>query len=116
VSDLRTRVRVLLGSLGTTADDVADSLRRRGIKGVRDDGCACPIANLIRAEIPEAREDNGARWSDDEGAWFVCGSYVRTPDNQEWGLGPIEEFVDAFDEGFETAEGWERPYTDLEEA
>lgn len=37
------------------ADDVADQLRARRIKGVQGDTCSCPIANLIRT-VPGVTE------------------------------------------------------------
>ncbi len=42
-----------LNSLGATSEEVAESLRRAGIKGVRVSICACPILNAIYAAIPD---------------------------------------------------------------
>ena len=115
MSDLKQRVGELLKSLGDTADEVAGGLRQRGIKGAKDDGCCCPIANLIKAEFPEARD---GKWSDDDGAWFVCESYVRTPDGVlRTRATAIGEFIEAFDEGIPSDDFWcnERPYADLED-
>ncbi len=42
----------LLASLGGTADEVAASLRARGIKGIRGEPRCCPLANLLAAEFP----------------------------------------------------------------
>lgn len=98
MSDLKERVEVLLNSLGDDADAVAASLRMDGIKGHRDDGCACPIAMLLANAIPEA-----TYWNSDNG-WFVDLASVRWPA----GAGEYEDidpplavrrFIDAFDAG-----------------
>jgi hypothetical protein len=113
MTGLDDRVRVLLRSLGTTADEIADSLRQRGITGLREDGCRCPIANVIRAEIPESRD---ARWDDADGAWFACGSYVSTPDGRVFTPAGIDDFIHAFDNGCADNDySHEYPYSDLEE-
>ena len=40
-----------LDALGETADRVADSLRRKGIKGRKTKPTACPIANYLIKEL-----------------------------------------------------------------
>jgi hypothetical protein len=47
------RVIAAITNLGPTADDVADRLRARGIKGWQGNAGACPLARVIRA-IPGA--------------------------------------------------------------
>ena len=42
-----------LNSLGTTSEEVAQSLRRAGIKGVRVSTCACPILKAIYDALPD---------------------------------------------------------------
>lgn len=114
MSDLKERIEKLLRSLGQTADDVADSLRARRITGYREDGCNCPIANLIKAEIPEAREGD---WTEVDNPWLVTNDRVTTP------AGPVDttlavaEFIGAFDHGYELALDPDdiRPFSDLEE-
>jgi hypothetical protein len=114
VSDVRDRVTELLASLGSTADEVAEALRARGITGTRDDGCACPIARIIVAELAEARD---GRWGDSTGEWFVTGGYVRTPAGDVKPPAVVAEFIDYFDNGI--GDPWsgptERPYSDLED-
>ena len=46
-SDLTSTIAATLAGLGNTADAVADQLRARAIKGVRNDECNCPIARLL---------------------------------------------------------------------
>jgi hypothetical protein len=113
VSDLKTRVEELLTSLGDSPEAVADSLRAKGIKGNRDDGCECPIANIITAEFPEARD--GADWSDNTGAWFVTHGYIRTPAGEIDPGSAVAEFIQVFDDGVFVDGHVEHPYEDLEE-
>lgn len=111
MSTLKERVEVLLRSLGDTADEVADSLRARSIKGTRDDGCKCPIAKVIAAEIPES---SGAEWDDEDGKWFVSQGYVRTPAGDLWPPAAVSEFIEIFDDFGISSDDPERPYWDLE--
>lgn len=116
-TDLRTRVEELLRSLGDHPDAVYGELMGRGITGVREEGCACPIANLLRAEIADAADD--AEWLTpwDLGkvpGWFVLRDTVYTPD------GPIEtptavaNFIRRFDDGNGVDDGEILyPYEDL---
>jgi hypothetical protein len=46
-ADITTRATAALDALGHTADEVADQLRAKGIKGERLDEGACPIANYL---------------------------------------------------------------------
>lgn len=112
--DLKERIEALLAGLGDTADAVADSLRAKGIKGNRDDGCECPVANLIYAEVEES---HGGNWSDSAGGWFVSGAYIRTPDGDIDPPRAVTEFIEAFDNGSGDiwSEGHEWPYEDLED-
>jgi hypothetical protein len=114
--DLKERIEELLKSLGGDPDTVADTLRAKGIKGNRDDGCECPIAKLIAVEIPEATRPK-AEWSDNTGAWFVSFGYVRTPDGEVDPPRAVSDFIDAFDNGIGVTpwEAGEYPYADLEE-
>lgn len=97
MSDLKTRVETFLTGLGTTADEVAESLRRIGASGPPEDGCDCPIADALRRTFPEAREENGARWEEKDGCWFVTRTYVRTPGGSFVPPQPIREFIGHFD-------------------
>lgn len=45
-------IAVTLGTLGGTADQVADNLRTLGLKGVQKDECNCPVARLL-LRLPE---------------------------------------------------------------
>ena len=40
----------LLAGLGSTADEIVDTLRAAGIKGLRQEAAACPIANWLVLE------------------------------------------------------------------
>jgi len=119
MTSISDRVRALLESLGDTHDAVAESLRRRGIKGTREDGCDCPIARVIQAEFPEARKENGAVWNDEDGSWFVSSILVSTPDGKIRDALPnaVQDFIEIFDDGIgdDPYYNVERPYSDLED-
>lgn len=42
-----------LTSLGNTSEEVAESLRQHGIKGVKKSKCHCPILNAIYQACPD---------------------------------------------------------------
>lgn len=112
--DLKERIEEMLAGLGGDADAVADSLRTKGIRGNRDDGCDCPIARVILAEFPESA---AGEWADSDGGWFVTHGYIRTPDGEFDPPAPVAAFIELFDDGdYHPGEGhfW-RPYEDLED-
>lgn len=113
-ADLKERIEKLLRSLGQTPDDVADRLRARRITGVREDGCDCPIARLIKAEIPESRGD----WKVPGNEWLVTSGQVGFPGGHVDTPLAVDEFITVFDLGLDLAEDVDdrRPYSDLEEA
>lgn len=86
------QVGSLLNVLGNTADEVADSLRLRGIKGYKGDACQCPVANYLIAELGTYPGDlvtyDIVSYStpDDSGFSF------RTPE-------PVFQFILRFDTG-----------------
>ncbi len=45
------QARAALEALGTTADEVAESLGRLGVKGLQDNSCFCPLAALTGFHI-----------------------------------------------------------------
>lgn len=92
------QIRVLLYSLGATPDEVADSLRARGIRGVVEDPCWCPIAVLIRREIPGADDTDQWATDPDDGGFFVCKDYIRVPDDAD-AVPPLAvyQFIELFD-------------------
>lgn len=89
------QVRGLLAALGTTTDQIADTLRLGGHVGRRDDGTCCPVAryltasgvpglNVMRDDIEDASEAD--TWCDPD-RWMI-----PTP-------GQVSGFVVAFDAG-----------------
>lgn len=52
VQELRETVTAALVTLGNTADEVAASLREKGITGHVSDSGLCPIANYIKTLLP----------------------------------------------------------------
>lgn len=92
------KVRELLEGLGSTADDVADMLRAKGITGTPEDPCNCPIANLIKAEIPGAADEE--LWDTDEEVadYFVCSMFVRADFNSFNPPLAVSEFIRRFDD------------------
>lgn len=54
MSTIRTSLlQEVLDGLGSTADEVADTLIKSGLKGRRAEACYCPVANYVRHEMPE---------------------------------------------------------------
>jgi len=83
-----------LRSLGDTKEAVAESLRRLGVCGYRDDSLECPIANALRehAEIPfNAKHIRvlGDRITY-ENTDFIVHSACNTPK-------PVKDFIKSFD-------------------
>lgn len=95
------RISALLESLGSTPDDVANQLRDRSITGTPEDPCSCPIANLIKAEIPEAADRSLWDGSDEPGSFFVCRNYVRAPDGEITPPYAVGLFIYGFDNGID---------------
>ena len=56
MTDIETRVRELLDALGSTTDQIAASLKAKGIKGLLGHGCSCPIYNYLVGEGVPVRE------------------------------------------------------------
>jgi hypothetical protein len=89
-----------LTSLGKTPDEVAESLRRQGIKGVVRSPCHCPILNGIYAACPDYWSGllivNGRKG---EGGWSYHATLgdcqICDPQLPQ----PVMDFIGAFDEG-----------------
>lgn len=96
-------VRALLLEMGATSEEVANTLRREGIKGDRGTGFSCPVANYLQAKGQDgilvltnyctAVDDNGKEVLD-----------VENPE-------PVSNFIRDFDEGndfhdLSTGEDW----------
>jgi hypothetical protein len=97
MTGVRDRVKDLLDSLGATADEVANSLRTRGISGTPEDPCHCPIANLIRSVFPESDAQGWTYDPDGDPGWFVSGTEVWTCDGRIKPPYPVAEFIEHFD-------------------
>lgn len=80
----------LLRSLGSTADEVAAELGRRGIKGVRGKCLSCPLVNVLNAEGFDQ-------------AWVDAGTFsaMHSDGTIESNYLPVacRELVDRFDSG-----------------
>jgi hypothetical protein len=108
-----------LAALGTTAEQVAETLAAAGLNGQRHDEVSCPIAWYLRDAIPTA-EDAYAGISKPRGDGPLYAG-IRLVDARKWvdiemPAGPAA-FVEAFDGGNfdELALDWDdsnaRPYT-----
>lgn len=87
-------VRTALDRLGGTSDAVADTLRAKGVRGVRNYYADCPVAVWLRGEFPGAPIEVGV------GYVFIDGAeVVMMPE-------PVRDFVHDFD-----VAGW---HADLE--
>lgn len=90
-----------LASLGDTPEEVAESLRKQGVKGKKKSKCHCPILNGIYQACPDywpgLRIVNGSKLSN--GSW----SYYATLDDSQI-MNPrlpqsVMDFIGAFDAG-----------------
>lgn len=95
-------IGLLLQSLGRTAEQVAESLRQNGIRGVRGAACGCPIYEwLVRALNRHARPDMQVLI---DSVGYAIGFRVQRPgEDYAWGStsasSPIRDFIVAFDKG-----------------
>ena len=92
-------VQEALADLGSTADEVAASLRYRGIKGSIDDPCGCPIANYIKSLGYGYASVGG-------GFAYAARDDIRLATECLPLPGPVQQFIRAFDN---------RAYPDLNE-
>lgn len=99
-ADLKTRVEELLRSLGDSPDAIYGELMGRGIEGLREDGCQCPIASLIKSEFAEAADDENWLHPQDageNGGWIVYRDRVWTPGGSFETPWAVAEFIRLFD-------------------
>lgn len=91
--DLKERIEQMLAGLGDSGFRVAEALEARGVTGFREDCTSCPVANLIKSEVPllvEASQDD----------FGVTDEYVRLPGGGRVDLPEaVAEFVSDFDAG-----------------
>lgn len=81
------RLEAFLASLGATADEVAETLRRKGVRGLPCVPGACPVARAIERDLGSpGRCGVSLAWTDDHE------DSVAMPE-------PVAEFVKAFDRG-----------------
>jgi hypothetical protein len=91
-------VRAALHALGSTADEVANTLLVGGYRGTRNKCSACPVAAYLAAKFPDYTPLVGpgevriAKPGDVD--WLV---YVDMPD-------PVAQFVHAFDDAIKYRE------------
>jgi hypothetical protein len=85
-------IRELLGQIGSTSAQIAETLAGRNITGLREDPHCCPIANLITADVP------GADWWKQE-EFMVDGLDVVTPDGEIEVPDAVRLFIRDFDDG-----------------
>ncbi len=88
-------VRELLARFNTA--DLADRLVRLGIRGRTGDTCECPIARLIRSQVPAAADPG--LWGDEPGQFAVGIARVQTPEGSVPMPPRVVSFVAAFDMG-----------------
>lgn len=81
------RLEAFLASLGASADEVADTLRSKGVRGLPCAPGACPIARAIERDLGSpGRCGVSHAWTEDRE------DSVAMPE-------PVAEFVKAFDRG-----------------
>ncbi len=99
------RLNEYLKSLGNTADEVADSLRQQGVKGIKESHCHCPILNAIYKAIPDywpgLRIVNGSKrvWVDKKEHWSYCATLSSCQIIDPTLPQPVMDFIGEFDHG-----------------
>lgn len=95
-------IRRLLQSLGRTADEIAESLRQAGIRGVRGAACRCPIYEWLDRALDRHAPSGTCMFIDQVGGMIEFRVH-RCGDDYAWGSmnvsTPVREFITAFDEG-----------------
>ena len=86
------KIRELLGQIGSTPHEVAETLGGRNITGPPEDPHCCPIACLILTDIPGA-----ANWAMEDFA--VQDDFITTPEGKVTVPPPVATFIREFDEG-----------------
>ena len=90
MQSITQQIITTLNGLGQTRDDIANALRRKGIKGTRATSEMCPLANYLHEQFPEVVLQVGCysggellrpqRWT------HRAGQPVRRPDRLRAGL------------------------------
>lgn len=94
-------IREYLTSLGNTPEEVAESLRKQGVKGKKKSRCLCPILNGIYQSCPDywpgLRIVNG--YKRPNGSWSyhatLNDAQIMNPTLPQ----PVMDFIGAFDTG-----------------
>ncbi len=103
MSDLKARVEELLQSLGSTSNEVAESLAARNITGDTCDCHFCPVANLLTDVV-------GPDWKVED--YGVTDEDVKFPGGRAVLPEAVAEFVVRFD-NHEFPDLVDRPEGDL---
>jgi hypothetical protein len=94
------RISDCLKSLGNTADEVAESLRKQGIKGIVASSCHCPILNAIYTACPDywsgLRIINGSKHGDH---WSYTATLNDCQITDPTLPQPVMDFIGEFDSG-----------------
>jgi len=96
------RLSEYLASLGNTPDEVADSLRKQGVKGLVRSSRNCPVINGIYRACtniwPGLRIGNGYKLSDGE-HWHYSATYNDCQIMDPSLPLPVMDFIGKFDTG-----------------
>jgi hypothetical protein len=90
MSDVVRDIQQALTALGAEEVEVAETLRREGCTGVREEGSACPVFHYLDRRFPDAVSEVDDLVHLRSGVAEV--DSVRVP-------GPVWEFIAAFDGG-----------------
>jgi hypothetical protein len=93
-------IKEYLSSLGSTPDEVAASLEKQGIKGIRKSQCLCPILNAIYKACPNywsgLRIVGGSKRGEHWSYWATLDDcQIMDPVLPQ----PVMDFIGIFDEG-----------------
>lgn len=94
-------IKEYLTSLGNTSEEVAESLRKQGVKGLRRSKCKCPIINGIYQAVPNYWSGlnivNGCKLAEGDWSYYATlnDCQILDPDLPK----PVMNFIGDFDEG-----------------
>ncbi len=90
-----------LSSLGNSADEVAEALRKQGVKGKRGSKCSCPILKGIYKACPNYWTGLEIRSGQvrDDGSWYYHASLNDSQIVDPTLPQPVMNFIGGFDSG-----------------
>ena len=85
-------IATALRALGKTEKEVAETLRRAGVRGAPMKPCGCPVAIWLTAQCGEATRVSVPPWHPSRPSRLHANDIPLPP--------PVARFVEAFDRGY----------------